>query len=213
MDVFRADSATGLGWVAPIYGRVMPGDHAARDGGPDSAVLGRHRHRRGPPDRGPVVTSLLDVLSGDAGSSACAVLTRRTRHLEVTVLRASRESRHRDGGDRAARQRGTHDRRGRCPRAHLRNRTAGTRVPRRCDGIPIRWGRPVTIASPSPVVDLDVRLEEGRAPVIATTSPLTILDLAGPSVQTPRRARATRRTTRVAAVRMSCVESPASPTR
>jgi len=185
VDVFRADSATGLGWVAPIYGRVIP-----------ATTLRATVDRIAPfwlvtaidvahPDRGPVVTSVLDVLSSDPGSSACAVLTRRTRHVEVTVLRASRD---RDTVTVAIEPRGSVALTTDAAAVHARISVTG-RLERVClvDATVFRFDGtvPVTITSPSPLVDLDVRLDEGQAPVIATTSPRH--DLAISQDRPPRR--------------------------
>jgi hypothetical protein len=170
VDVFRGDQATGLGWVAPVYGRMV------------RATTLRGRLRRRPPfwmittiDAGTphveqAVTRRLDVLSGHSAGDACAVLTRRAHHIELTLLRATRD---RDFVTAAAGPRSTLAITTDAAALHARISDAG-QLQRVClldatvfrfDGAP-----PVTITCPAPVADLDVRLDGGGAPVVSSTS-------------------------------------------
>jgi hypothetical protein len=176
-DLFRGDAKTGLGWVAPIYGRLTP------------ATTLRGTSERNVPfwmvttlDIGlrqlhEATTSLLDVVSSEAGGSACAVLTRHARGAEVTMFRAGRE---RDTLTVGVEPRGgialTTD----AAALHARISNRG-RLERVClvDATFFRLDGPasVTIASATPVPDLDVRVESGAAPVVTTTRPCSDLTI------------------------------------
>jgi hypothetical protein len=214
MEVFRGDGATGLGWVAPIYGRL----------GPATTLRGSSERCApfwvittidiGTPHLGEAVTSLLDVLSGDASGSACAVLTRRAGHAELTLFRATRE---RDTLTVAVEPRGTVALTTDAAALHARISNAG-RLERVClvDATVVHFdgAAPVTITCPGAIVEVDVRFDQGGAPVVATAHPTGDLAI---SFDAPSRPRAAGGAPFAAQPdlpqRMPCVESPASPTR
>jgi hypothetical protein len=114
------------------------------------------------------VTSLLDVLSGDAGGSACGVLTRRERHVDVTFFRTRRE---RDTVSIVVEPRGTLAITTDATALHARISNAG-RLERVClvDATVFRFDgpAPVTITSPTPVRDVDVSLDRSGNHVVST---------------------------------------------
>ena len=88
VELFRGDQATGLGWVAPVYGRLTAATTVRGTCERIAPFWMITTIEVGAPHVGEAVTSVLDVASSNAGA-ACAVLTRRARHTEVTLLRAS----------------------------------------------------------------------------------------------------------------------------
>jgi hypothetical protein len=87
LDVFHADAASGLGWTAPVYGRVVPAatirahaDHAA----PFWIVT--TIDATGSHDEG--AAARLDVLAAGDGGDPIAVRTTRGNVSEVTLCRA-----------------------------------------------------------------------------------------------------------------------------
>ena len=78
---FRGDSATGLGWVAPIYGRLTPATTLRGDVGADRAVLDGHDDRRGHSAR------------ARRGHTACSTCCRATPAVGVRRADAARAAR------------------------------------------------------------------------------------------------------------------------
>ena len=170
-DLFRGDSKTGLGWVAPIYGRLTPATTLRGTSERNVPFWMVTRVDVGTPRRDDAVTSLLDVVSSEPGGSACAVLMRQEGGAEVTIFRAGRE---RETLTVAVEPRGgiavTTD----AAALHVRISTGG-RLERVClvDATIFRFDgpAPVTIASAVPVPDVDVRLDDSAAPIVTTTRP------------------------------------------
>ena len=170
-DLFRGDTRIGLGWVAPVYGRLMPATTLRGTSERNVPYWMMTTIDVGTPRLDDAVTTLLDVVSSEAGGLACAVLTRHARGAEVTMFRAGRE---RDTLTVGVEPRGgialTTD----AAALHVRISNGG-RLERVClvDATVFRLDgpAPVTIASVVPVADVDVRLEGGAAPVVTTTRP------------------------------------------
>jgi hypothetical protein len=169
-DLFRGDEKTGLGWVAPIYGRLTPATTLRGTSERNVPFWMVTTVDVGTPRLHEAVTSLLDVVSSEPGGSASAVLTRHARGAEVTMFRAGRE--------RATLTVAVEPRRGialttDAAAIHVRISTGG-RLERVClvDATVFRLDgpAPVTIASAVPVPDVDVRLD-GAAPVVTSTHP------------------------------------------
>jgi hypothetical protein len=88
-DVFRGDHASGLGWVAPIYGRLIPATTVR-------ATVERRTpfwmvttiHIGHPRVTAAATTRLLDCVSSDVDGARCAVLTTTAAHYEVTAFRS-----------------------------------------------------------------------------------------------------------------------------
>ena len=216
-SVFRARRATGAGVGRPDLRPRDPGDHAARDGRTGPRRSGWSPRLTWPiPTVVEAVTSLLDVLSGDPGSS------RMCRSDAARAARrghgASAPARERDTVTVAIEPRGSVALTTDAAALHARisvTRTAGTRVPRRCDRVPIRWDRARDDHVAQPGRGSGRPPGRGPGPGDRDREPTCTISRSRTIVPPRRhaRARATRRSTRVAAVRMSCAESPASPTR
>ncbi len=212
VELFRGDERTGLGWVAPIYGRMTPAttlrctaDRAAPFWLVTTIDVGN-------PSVGEAATSVLEVLSGDTNCSACAVLTRRAHHREVTIFRAGAE---RDTVTVAIEPRGSVALTSDAAALHARISHAG-RLERVClvDATIVRFDGtvPVTISCSSPIAEMDVRLDEGGAPVIKTAHPHGDVAIAHDTAPPPHHG-APLPVQPIFQQRNACVESPASPTR
>jgi hypothetical protein len=146
--------------------------------------------------------------------TACAVMTRRAHDLDVTLFRATPD---RDPVTVAVGPRGTMALTTDAAALHARFSDAG-RLLRVClaEVTVFRFDGtvPVTLTCPMPIADLDVRLDAAGTPVVSTTSRRDDVAVSvegsypsrtegnGPPARPP-----------VPAVRLPCVESPASPTR
>ena len=168
VDVLRGDADWALGWVAPIYGRLTPAPTLRGTSERSTPIWIVTTIDVGSPQVRGAVTTFLDVLSGDRGGSACAVLTRRERHLDVTFFRTRRE---RDTVSIVVEPRGTIAITTDAAALHARISNAG-RLERVClvDATVFRFDgtAPVTITSPKPVRDADVSLDRSGDPVVAT---------------------------------------------
>jgi hypothetical protein len=212
--VYRCDERNGLGWVAPTYGRIVPGATL-------SGVMARTLPfwivtiiDAGTPELEAAATTRLEVLSMHVDGTACAVMTRRAHDVDVTLFRATRD---RDPLTVAAGPRGTVALTTDAAALHARFSDAG-RLLRVClaEATVFRFDgtAPVTLTCPTPIADLDLRLDAAGTPVISTScrrdDVAVTVDGSSPSDATgngpPARPF-------VPAVRMPCVESPASPTR
>jgi hypothetical protein len=177
VDVFHGDTVPGLGWVAPIYGRLVPAP----------TLRGTVEHTApfwlittieiGSPRVGVSVSSLADVVSNDAGRSACAVLTRHAQHGELTLFRATRE---REMVTVELEPRGSMAITTDAAALHARISTAG-RLERVClvDATVCRFDgpTPVTITCPAPIPEVDVRLGDGGPPVLSSAHSLRDLSI------------------------------------
>jgi hypothetical protein len=168
VDVFRADSSSGLGWYAPVYGRVEPAATIrARAEGTAPFWIVTTVDAADANEEG--VTSRLEVLAvGEAGDPV-AIRTRRGDVSDVTICRAapSREmltvaldSRHQHAIATDARL--VHARvlePGRITRLYLVDASVF-----RFDG-----AAPLTLTTASPIADLAVDLPAGGEPVLQSS--------------------------------------------
>jgi len=166
-EVFRGEADWALGWVAPVYGRLTPAPTLRGLSERTTPFWIVTTVDVGTPHVGEAVTSLLDVLSADGGGGGCAVLTRRARHLEVTLFRTTPE---RETVSVVIEPRGTVAITTDAAALHARISTGG-RLERVCivDATVFRFEGtiPVTITSPEPVADADVSLHRSGGHVIA----------------------------------------------
>jgi hypothetical protein len=214
VDVSRGDESDGLGWVAPIYGRIVPGTTLRGLIARTAPFWIVTTIDAGTPQLEAASTTRLDVLSMRVDGTACAVMTRRAGDVDVTLFRATRD---RDPLTVAIGPRDTMALTTDAAALHARLSDAGQLL-RVClaEATVFRFDgtAPVTVTCPTPIADLDVRLDAAGTPLIWTScrrddvsvsvegSGLSRTKGNGPLARQP-----------VPAVRMPCVESPASPTR
>jgi hypothetical protein len=86
-DVFRGDEGSGLGWVAPIYGRLVPATTVRATVERQTPFWVVTIIHLGTPRLAAATTSLLHATSSAADGDRCAVLTTTAAHFEVAAFR------------------------------------------------------------------------------------------------------------------------------
>jgi hypothetical protein len=209
LDVLRADSATGLGWAAPVYGRLVPATTLRAMVEREAPAWLVTTVETGVGDA-PARAMPAAVLASDPGESTAAT-TRDSRGCTVSLFRArpgetvTVPADRRGGPAISTDARALHVRLAETGRLELACLVDASFM--RLDG-----PEPVTITAGVPVSDLMVRIPLDGGPTV--TSAAGARDVAVLVDHAASRRGADRAADRTAApVRSACVESPALPIR
>jgi hypothetical protein len=170
LDVFRADETTGLGWVAPVYGPLMPATtiRGAVDRSTPFWIV--TTIDTGDPRVAAGSTRLLDPAPDDPDASRCAVMTVGPTQLELTGFRTASEP---DPVTLALDERGAVGLTTDAVAFHVRATRDGRLLHvQLVEATSFRFdgSEPVTISCPASV-DLDVRLDADGVPTLSSAGP------------------------------------------
>jgi uncharacterized heparinase superfamily protein len=212
VEMFNGDPVTRLGWVAPVYGQLVPATtlRAVAKGEPPLWIVTVIEQSE--PSDSEIVSVPLDMRASGSHGPTCGVLTRRARGAHLTIFRASAA---RDivtlPADDTGRTVITTD----AALVHAEFTGSGL-LQRVClvDATMFRMTDPVPIAigCTKPVADLDLRFDQGTATVATRDgSPAAVSVALGHAAAEDER-HGDARLDRPSA-RMTCVASPVSPMR
>jgi len=210
VEMFNGDPITRLGWVAPVYGQLVPATTLRIVAKGELPLWIVTVIEQSEPSDSEIVSVPLDLTASGSDGPMCGVLTRRARGAHVTIFRASAA---RDivtlPADDTGRTVMTTD------AALVHAEFTGSGVLQRVCLVDATMFRmtdpaPIAIGCTKPVADLEVRFDQGTATVATRDgSPAAVSVALGHAAADDERHGDARLDSPSA--RMTCVASPVSP--